>query len=141
VTLDAIITTENDVLSEILAEDSRQTRIGFSRAGRKVAQRLAQMPGQALIGKGTAQAVKHWAGTAALTHSWEKDKGVNLAIGVKILSVTGSMFESEEARKRISAVSKSRRTRRSGKLRAALLIVEDDLLCTSAHFKLRAHFL
>jgi hypothetical protein len=79
-------------------QDSRETRIGFSRAGRKVTEKLAQMLGRVLIEKDTAQAAKHWAGTAALTHGWEKDKGVNLAIGVKILSVTGSMFESEEAR-------------------------------------------
>jgi hypothetical protein len=54
---------------------SPTTQRVLHRAGRKVAQKLAQMPGHVLIEKDTAQAAKHWAGTAALTHGWEKDKG------------------------------------------------------------------
>ena len=34
-----------DVFSEILAEDSRETRIGLSAAARKAAETLAKMPG------------------------------------------------------------------------------------------------
>ena len=37
--------SEADVLSEVLAEDSRETRIGLSAATRKAAETLAKVPG------------------------------------------------------------------------------------------------
>ena len=46
-----------DVLSEILAEDSRATRIGLSAAARKAAETLAKMPGSKVIKH--AQARRH----------------------------------------------------------------------------------
>ena len=43
--LSANVRKGSDVLSEILAQDSRETRIGLSAAARKAAETLAKMPG------------------------------------------------------------------------------------------------
>src|SRR5262245_24639969 len=60
------------VLTEILAEDSRETRIGLSAAARKAAETLAKMPGSKVIKH--AQAHRHMTASASLLHGWD-DKG------------------------------------------------------------------
>jgi hypothetical protein len=52
--LSANVRKGSDVLSEVLAEDSRATRIGLSAAARKAAETLAKMPGSKVIKHGTA---------------------------------------------------------------------------------------
>src|SRR5262245_36134210 len=47
--LSANVRKGSDVLSEILEEDSRETRIGLSAAARKAADELAKMPGSKII--------------------------------------------------------------------------------------------
>ena len=52
-----------DVLSETLAEDSRETRIGLSAAARKAAETFAKMPGSKVIKH--AQAHRHMTASAS----------------------------------------------------------------------------
>ena len=47
--LSANVRKGSDVLSEVLAEDSRETRIGLSAAARKAAKTFAKMPGSKVI--------------------------------------------------------------------------------------------
>jgi len=70
--LSANVRNGADVLSEILAEDSRETRLGLSAAARKAAETFARMPGSKIIKR--AQAHRHMTASASLLHSWD-DKG------------------------------------------------------------------
>src|SRR5207302_4763444 len=47
--LSANVRKGSDVLSEILEEDGRETRLGLSAAARKAAETLAKMPGEKII--------------------------------------------------------------------------------------------
>ena len=55
-----------DVLSEILAEDNRETRMGLSEAARKAAETFAKMPGKKVIKR--AQAHRHITRSASVLH-------------------------------------------------------------------------
>jgi hypothetical protein len=70
--LSANVRKGSDVLSEVLAEDGRATRIGLSAAARKAAETLAKMPGATVIKH--AQAHRHMTASASVLHSWD-DKG------------------------------------------------------------------
>jgi hypothetical protein len=72
VALSADVRKGSDVLSEVLAEDSRETRIGLSAAARKAAETFAKMPGSKVIKH--AQAHRHVTRSASVLHSWD-DKG------------------------------------------------------------------
>ena len=61
--LSANVRNGADVLSETLAEDSRETRIGLSAAARKAAETFAKMPGSKVIKH--AQAHRHMTASAA----------------------------------------------------------------------------
>jgi hypothetical protein len=68
VALSANVRKGADVLSEVLAEDSRATRIGLSAAARKAAETFARMPGAKVIKH--AQAHRHMtASSSVLQHS------------------------------------------------------------------------
>ena len=56
-----------DALSETLAEDSRETRIGLSAAARKAAKTFAAMPGAKVIKH--AQAHRHMTASAGQLHA------------------------------------------------------------------------
>jgi hypothetical protein len=70
--LSANVRKGSDVLSDVLAEDSRETRIGLSAAARKAAETFAKMPGAKVIKH--AQAHRHMTASASQLHSWD-DKG------------------------------------------------------------------
>jgi hypothetical protein len=80
-----------DVLSEILADNSKRSKIGFSKASVKAAEHFAELPAKELVGKNTAQAMKHHVSSAAITHDWENAKG-NVAhqsiLNVNVLALT-----------------------------------------------------
>jgi hypothetical protein len=73
-----------DVLSEILAEDSRETRIGLSSAARNAAETFAKMPGSKVIKH--AQAHRHITASSSQLHGWDEAEArgkqgiVNIAI-------------------------------------------------------------
>jgi hypothetical protein len=73
-----------DVLSEILEEDSRETRMGLSAAARKAAERFAKMPGKKVIKH--AQAHRHITASSSQLHDWDEAEApgrqaiVNIAI-------------------------------------------------------------
>jgi hypothetical protein len=80
-----------DVLSELLAGNSKRSKIGFSKASVKAAEHFAELPAKELVGKNTAQAMKHHVSSAAITHNWENAKG-NVAaqsiVNVNVLALT-----------------------------------------------------
>ena len=73
-----------DVLSEILAEDSRETRIGLSAAPRKAAETFAKMPGAKVIKH--AQAHRHMTASSSVLHSWD-DKGNPIPFTLNVLNI------------------------------------------------------
>jgi hypothetical protein len=73
-----------DVLSEVLAEDSRETRIGLSAAARKAAETFASMPGSKVVKH--AQAHRHVTASSSLLHRWD-DKGNEVPFTLNILSL------------------------------------------------------
>jgi len=74
-----------DVLSETLAEDSRETRIGLSAAARKAAETFGKMPGPKVIKH--AQAHRHMTASASLLHSWD-DKGNLVPFTLNVLNLS-----------------------------------------------------
>jgi hypothetical protein len=73
-----------DVLSEILAEDSRETRIGLSAAARKAAEHLAaSKPGKIVR---EHRALRNITGSAAQLHSWD-DKGNPIPFTLNVLNM------------------------------------------------------
>lgn len=64
-----------DSVVEQLNTDSKATRLGFSKAARKVAESLPNKSETQLLDKDTAQSAKHWAGVAAQAQpGWEQEK-------------------------------------------------------------------
>src|SRR5262245_61533095 len=82
--LSANVRNGSDVLSEILAEDSRETRLGLSAAARKAAETLAKMPGSKVIKH--AQAHRHVTASSSVLHSWD-DKGNPIPFSLNVLSI------------------------------------------------------
>src|SRR5213079_1275776 len=70
IALSANVRKGSDVLSEILAEDSRETRLGLSAAARKAAETFAKMPGSKVIKH--AQAHRHMTASSSVLHSWDE---------------------------------------------------------------------
>jgi hypothetical protein len=75
-----------DVLSEMLAEDNRETRMGLSAAARKAAEMFAKMPGKKVIKH--AQAHRHITRSASVLHGWNKNQrpAANTLVNVEILN-------------------------------------------------------
>jgi hypothetical protein len=73
-----------DVLSEVLAEDSRETRIGLSAAARKAADTFAKMPGSKVIKH--AQAHRHMTASSSVLHGWD-DKGNQIPFTLNVLNI------------------------------------------------------
>jgi hypothetical protein len=69
--LSANVRKGSDVLSEVLAEDSRATRIGLSAAARKAAETFANMSGVKIIKH--AQAHRHVTASSSVLHGWDDE--------------------------------------------------------------------
>jgi hypothetical protein len=82
--LSANVRKGSDVLSEVLAEDSRATRIGLSAAARRAAETFAKMPGSKVIKQ--AQAHRHMTASSSVLHSWD-DKGNPIPFTLNMLSI------------------------------------------------------
>ena len=82
--LSANVRKGSDVLSEVLAEDSRETRIGLSAAARKAAETFAKMPGSKVIKH--AQAHRHVTASSSVLHSWD-DKGNSIPFTLNVLNI------------------------------------------------------
>jgi hypothetical protein len=82
--LSANVRKGSDVLSEVLAEDSRETRIGLSAAARKAAETFAKMPGSKVIKH--AQAHRHVTTSASVLHGWD-DKGNPVPFSLNVLNI------------------------------------------------------
>ena len=79
-----------DVLSEILEEDSRETRIGLSAAARKAAETFAKMPGSKVIKH--AQAHGHVIRSATVLHGWD-EKGNPVPFTLNTLNLGAMAIE------------------------------------------------
>lgn len=73
-----------DVLTEILENDSRETRIGLSAAARKAAKTFAKMPSSKVIKH--AQAHRHITSSASVLHGWD-EKGNPVPFSLNVLSL------------------------------------------------------
>jgi hypothetical protein len=82
--LSANVRNGADVLSEALAEDSRETRIGLSAAARKAAETFGKMPGSKVIKH--AQAHRHMTASASQLHRWD-DNGNLLPFTLNVLNM------------------------------------------------------
>jgi hypothetical protein len=82
--LSANVRNGADVLSDLLAEDSRETRISLSAAARKAAETLAKMPGSKVIKH--AQAHRHVTASSSVLHGWDK-KGNPVPFSLNVLSL------------------------------------------------------
>jgi hypothetical protein len=86
--LSANVRKGSDVLSEILAEDSRETRIGLSSAARKAAETFRKMPGTKVIKH--AQAHRHITASSSQLHDWDEQKfGPDFTLNVLNLHTFG----------------------------------------------------
>jgi hypothetical protein len=91
--LSANVRKGSDVLSEILAEDSRETRINLSAAARKAAETLAKMPGSKVIKH--AQAQRHMTASSSVLHGWD-DKGNPIPFSLNVLNIDSFGIEIRE---------------------------------------------
>jgi hypothetical protein len=82
--LSANVRKGSDVLSEVLAENSRETRIGLSAAVRKAAETFANMSGVKIIKH--AQAHRHVTASSSVLHSWD-DKGNQIPFTLNVLNI------------------------------------------------------
>ena len=73
-----------DVLNEVMAEDSRETRIGLSAAARKAAETFGKMPGSKVIKH--AQAHRHMTSSASQLHRWD-DEGNPVPFTLNVLNL------------------------------------------------------
>ena len=83
-----------DVLSEMLVEDNRETRMGLSAAARKAAETFANMPGSKVIKH--AQAHRHVTRSASVLHGWD-DKGNPVPFSLNVLNIGACGIEISES--------------------------------------------
>jgi hypothetical protein len=88
--LSANVRKGSDVLSEVLAEDSRATRIGLSAAARKAAETLAKMPGAKVIKH--AEAHRHITASSSVLHSWD-EKGNPIPFTLNMLNINSLQID------------------------------------------------
>jgi hypothetical protein len=84
--LSANVRKGSDVLSELLAEDSRETRIGLSSAARNAAEAFAKMPGAKVIKH--AQAHRHITESSSQLHGWDEAqaRGEQTLVSLQIIN-------------------------------------------------------
>jgi hypothetical protein len=93
--LSANVRNGADVLSDLLAEDSRETRLGLSAAARKAAETLAKMPGEKVIKH--AQAHRHVTASSSVLHGWDaKDQAGSFSLNVLSLGDLNVKIEQNE---------------------------------------------
>ena len=91
--LSANVRKGSDVLSEVLAEDSRETRIGLSAAARKAAETFAKMRGTKVIKH--AQAHRHMTASSSVVHSWD-DKGNQIPFTLNVLNINSLSIDNAD---------------------------------------------
>ena len=90
--LSADVRKGSDVLSEVLAEDSRATRIGLSAAARKAAETFGNMPGAKVIRH--AQAHRHMTASSSVLHGWD-DKGNPIPFTLNVLNINSLQLDQD----------------------------------------------
>ena len=92
-TLSANVRKGSDVLSGVLVEDSRATRIGLSAAARKAAEAFADMPGTKVIKH--AQAHRHMTASSSVLHSWD-EKGNQIPFTLNVLNINSLQIDQND---------------------------------------------
>ena len=92
-TLSANVRKGSDVLSGVLVEDSRATRIGLSAAARKAAETFADMPGTKVIKH--AQAHRHMTASSSVLHSWD-EKGNQIPFTLNVLNINSLQIDQND---------------------------------------------
>lgn len=77
----------SDVMADLLAEDSKETKISLSKGIRRAACMISQMPEQMLFNG--ADRVKHIVSSAAQVHGWDEAKSNN-SFTLQVLSIGGT---------------------------------------------------
>ena len=95
--LSANVRKGSDVLSEVLAEDSRATRIGLSAAARKAADTFAKMPGSKVIKH--AQAHRHVTASSSVLHGWD-DEGNPIPFTLNVLNINSLQIDQDRTETR-----------------------------------------
>ena len=90
--LSANVRKGSDVLREVLAEDSRVTRIGLSAAARKAAETFAEMPGLRVIKY--AQAHRHMTASSSVLHRWD-EKGNQIPFTLNMLNINSLQIDDD----------------------------------------------
>jgi len=81
------VTKPADALVSALAEDSRETKVGFSRAARKVSTRLSGMDPDELTLPEVALSASKWHGIAEGVHKWnQEERGSGVLGGLQVYS-------------------------------------------------------
>lgn len=78
------VTTPSDALRELLETDSKQTKIGLSKAARKAAEHLAEAAPTEVLKR--SRQMKDVAGTASLVHQWESNSNAAGPIQFNVLA-------------------------------------------------------
>ncbi len=91
--LSANVRKGSDVLSEVLAEDSRATRTGLSAAARKAAEAFANMPGAKVIKH--ARAHRHMTASSSVLHGWD-DKGNPIPFTLNMLNINSLQMQIDQ---------------------------------------------
>jgi hypothetical protein len=90
---DRAVRKGSDVLSEVSAEDSRETRIGLSAAARKAAETFAKMHGTKVIKH--AQAHRHMTASSSVLHSWD-DNGNQIPFTLNVLNINSLSIDNAD---------------------------------------------
>ncbi len=84
--------TASEALAAVLADDSRQTRLGLSKGITKAAQHVSELTGAQVLKQ--SQGVKHLAGAANLIHGWNDAKATGSMVALNVaISVSGMEIE------------------------------------------------
>lgn len=81
------VTKPSIALANVLADDALHTRVGLSKAARKVAFSLGEREADALIDRDTSQSARNWTDVASKVHGWgeKQDSGTNVTVNVGVL--------------------------------------------------------
>ncbi len=75
-------------LADTLNDQSKQTRLNFSKSALKVSEELARMPSPQLLAPAVSVSASKWHGIASGTHGWQ-EKGSS-GLQINLLNITGS---------------------------------------------------
>jgi hypothetical protein len=92
--LSAVVRKGSDVLSEMLAEDDRETKLDLSAAARNAAKAFARMQGERVIEK--AQQLRHVTASSSHVHGWEQQRQGEEILNLNVLCAVKTVREDRD---------------------------------------------